>query len=171
MGLEVVLACGRHRHAQDVPRLRAARAGHAHHAVDVHLRKLVQAGHGVAVCDQVADPASGQGLLRREVVRVLTPGTVIDEDLLDPRRPNHLAAVQEQPVEAGDEVLPVSMIQGTRPYIEKLTWQINGCYNYEFYDGCAVLMRRLVESLLVEAFIKTGHDDKIRHGQDTLGQG
>src|SRR5205085_1149923 len=54
---------------------------------------LVKAGHCVAVCDQVEDPADGQGLLRREVVRVLTPGTVTDEELLDPRRPNHLAAV------------------------------------------------------------------------------
>jgi DNA mismatch repair protein MutS len=68
-------------------------AGFPQHALDAHLRKLVQAGHGVAVCDQVADTASDQGLLRREVVRVLTPGTVTDEDLLDPRRPNHLVAV------------------------------------------------------------------------------
>jgi DNA mismatch repair protein MutS len=68
-------------------------AGFPHHAVDAHVRKLVQAGHSVAVCDQVEDPAAAQGLVRREVVRVVTPGTVTDDDLLDPRRPNHLAAV------------------------------------------------------------------------------
>src|SRR5437764_15333730 len=67
-------------------------AGFPHHALDTHARKLVQAGHRVAVCDQVEDPASAQGLVRREVVRVLTPGTVTEDDLLDPRRANHLAA-------------------------------------------------------------------------------
>ncbi len=68
-------------------------AGFPHHAVDAHVRKLVQAGHSVAVCDQVEDPAAAQGLVRREVVRVVTPGTITEDDLLDPRRPNHLAAV------------------------------------------------------------------------------
>src|SRR5262249_4072306 len=71
----------------------APMAGFPHHALDTHARKLVQAGYSVAVCDEVEDPATAQGLVRREVVRVLTPGTVTEEDLLDPRRANHLAAV------------------------------------------------------------------------------
>src|SRR4051812_5322207 len=66
--------------------------GFPHHALDAHVHKLVRAGHGVAVCDQVEDPDAGPGLMRREVVRVLTPGTVTEDDLLDPRRANHLAA-------------------------------------------------------------------------------
>ncbi len=65
-------------------------AGFPHHALDAHVRKLVQAGHAVAVCDQVGE---GDGLLRREVVRVLTPGTVTEDELLDPKRANNLAAV------------------------------------------------------------------------------
>src|SRR5947209_10047242 len=68
-------------------------AGFPHHALDAYVCKLVQAGHCVAVCDQVEDPASAQGLVRREVVRIVTPGTVLDDDLLDPRRANHLVAV------------------------------------------------------------------------------
>jgi DNA mismatch repair protein MutS len=67
-------------------------AGFPHHALEAHARKLVQAGHCVAVCDQVEGPAPAQGLLRREVVRVLTPGTLTEDDLLDPRRANYLAA-------------------------------------------------------------------------------
>ncbi len=67
-------------------------AGFPHHALDAHVRKLVQAGHAVVVCDQVEDAAAGPGLMRREVVRVLTPGTVTEEELLDPRRANHLLA-------------------------------------------------------------------------------
>jgi DNA mismatch repair protein MutS len=75
-------------------------AGFPHHALDAHARKLVQAGYCVAVCDQVEDQAAAQGLVRREVVRVLTPGTVTEEELLDPRRANHLVAVWPQ----GDRV-------------------------------------------------------------------
>ncbi len=71
----------------------AVMAGFPHDALDTHVRKLVQAGHRVAVCDQVEDPSKVQGLVQREVVRVLTPGTITDDDLLDPRRPNHLAVV------------------------------------------------------------------------------
>jgi DNA mismatch repair protein MutS len=68
-------------------------AGFPHHALDAHARKLVQAGHCVAICEQVEDAASALGLIRREVVRVVTPGTITEDDLLDPRRANHLVAV------------------------------------------------------------------------------
>jgi DNA mismatch repair protein MutS len=71
-------------------------AGFPHHALENHLRKLLQAGHRVAVCDQVEDPAVAKGLVRREVTRVVTPGTLTEDDLLDPRRLNHLAAVSPQ---------------------------------------------------------------------------
>src|SRR5437588_4532590 len=68
-------------------------AGFPHHALEPHLRKLLQAGHRVAICDQVEDPALAKGLVRREVTRVVTPGTLTDDGLLDPRQANHLAAV------------------------------------------------------------------------------
>jgi DNA mismatch repair protein MutS len=68
-------------------------AGFPHHALDNHLRKLLHAGHRVAICDQVEDPALAKGLVRREVTRVVTPGTLTEEGLLDPRQANHLAAV------------------------------------------------------------------------------
>src|SRR5690348_11088329 len=71
-------------------------AGFPHQAVDTHARRLVQLGHCVVICDQVEDAAAATGLVRREVVRVLTPGTVTEDELLDPRRPNHLAAVFPQ---------------------------------------------------------------------------
>jgi DNA mismatch repair protein MutS len=67
-------------------------AGFPHHSLETHLRKLLHAGHRVAVCDQVEDPALAKGLVRREVTRVVTPGTITEDALLDPRRSNHLAA-------------------------------------------------------------------------------
>src|SRR5260370_214986 len=62
-------------------------------ALDTHLRNLLRAGHRVAVCDQVEDPALAKGLVRREVTRVVTPGTLTEDDLLDPRQSNHLVAL------------------------------------------------------------------------------
>jgi DNA mismatch repair protein MutS len=68
-------------------------AGFPHHSLEGYLRKLLQAGHRVAICDQVEDPALAKGLVRREVTRVVTPGTLTEDDLLDPRLPNYLAAL------------------------------------------------------------------------------
>src|SRR5205807_5745525 len=68
-------------------------AGFPHHALEGHLRNLLRAGFRVAVCDQVEDPALAKGLVRREVTRVITPGTVTEDDLLDPRASNHLVAL------------------------------------------------------------------------------
>src|SRR5258707_15758579 len=69
-------------------------AGFPLHQLDTHLRKLLQSGHRVAVCDQVEDPALAKGLVKREVTRVVTPGTLTEDNLLDPRRSNHLPSVQ-----------------------------------------------------------------------------
>jgi DNA mismatch repair protein MutS len=68
-------------------------AGVPHHALDRYLAKLLQLGHRVAICDQVEDASAAKGLIRREVTRVVTPGTLTEEDLLDPKRSNHLVAV------------------------------------------------------------------------------
>lgn len=62
-------------------------------AVDVYLQKLLHAGHRVAVCDQVEDASQAKGLVRREVTRIVTPGTVTEDELLDPVRPNLLVAL------------------------------------------------------------------------------
>ena len=70
-------------------------AGFPHPALESYLAKLVQAGQRAAVCEQVEDPKLAKGLVRREVVRVVTPGTLTDEALLDPRTANYLAAVVE----------------------------------------------------------------------------
>ena len=61
-----------------------------------------------------------------------------------------------------DDLVPDAVVVGTRPYLEKLAYQINGCYTSGFYDACAVLVRRLVEGLLVESFDKAGHAAAIK---------
>ena len=68
-------------------------AGFPHHQLEGYLGKLIKTGYRVAVCEQVEDPRKAKGLVRREVTRVVSPGTVTEEGLLDPRESNYLAAV------------------------------------------------------------------------------
>ncbi|WP_280368255.1 DNA mismatch repair protein MutS [Pseudomonas sp. BN411] len=68
-------------------------AGIPFHAVEGYLAKLVKLGESIVICEQIGDPATSKGPVERQVVRIITPGTVSDEALLDERRDNLLAAV------------------------------------------------------------------------------
>jgi DNA mismatch repair protein MutS len=67
------------------------------HAVDTYVARLIRAGFKVAICDQMEQPGPGKKLVRREVVRVITPGTATDVNLLDTRENNFLAALAAHP--------------------------------------------------------------------------
>src|SRR4051812_4718997 len=67
--------------------------GVPHHAARAYLQKLTDLGHRVAVCEQLEDPKTVKGIVKRGVVRVVTPGVILDEESLDPRAPNYVAAV------------------------------------------------------------------------------
>jgi len=68
-------------------------AGIPYHALNSYLGKLVKAGHRVALCEQTSDPATSKGLVDRAVVRVVTPGTVVEDFILDPASNSYLASV------------------------------------------------------------------------------
>ena len=68
-------------------------AGVPHHAYEGYLARLVALGESVAICEQIGDPALAKGLVERKVVRIVTPGTVTDEALLDERRDTLLLAI------------------------------------------------------------------------------
>lgn len=68
-------------------------AGFPHHALDQYLHKLLKAGHRVAICEQVEDPKLAKGIVKREVVEVVSPGTALSERYLDQRENNFLASV------------------------------------------------------------------------------
>ncbi|MBA7653443.1 DNA mismatch repair protein MutS [subsurface metagenome] len=68
-------------------------AGVPYHAVDGYLKKMLQAGYKVAVCEQVEDPKTAKGVVKRDVVRIVTPGTLTDDMLLDAKEDNFLCAV------------------------------------------------------------------------------
>lgn len=71
-------------------------AGIPHHTLDSYLARLVRQGESVAICEQIGDPASSKGPVERQVVRVVSPGTVTDEALLESRQDNLLAALQQK---------------------------------------------------------------------------
>ncbi|MEH6504266.1 MAG: DNA mismatch repair protein MutS [Cycloclasticus sp.] len=76
-------------------------AGIPHHAADGYLAKLLKAGESVALCEQVGDPALSKGLVERKVVRVITPGTLTEDSLLDSDKDSLLCAVFEHKASYG----------------------------------------------------------------------
>jgi DNA mismatch repair protein MutS len=68
-------------------------AGFPYHQLDAYLAKIISAGHRAAICEQVEDPRQAKGLVKREVTRIVTPGTLTDDALLDPQASNFLAAI------------------------------------------------------------------------------
>ncbi len=68
-------------------------AGFPHHQLDSYLAKIISSGHRAAVCEQVENPKQAKGLVKRAVTRIVTPGTLTDDALLDPQSSNFLAAV------------------------------------------------------------------------------
>ena len=67
--------------------------GVPYHAVDNYIRRLIDAGCRVAICEQLTDPKESKGMVERDVVRVVTPGTLVEEDILDEKKSNYLASV------------------------------------------------------------------------------
>ncbi|MEZ6063823.1 MAG: DNA mismatch repair protein MutS [Planctomycetaceae bacterium] len=83
-------------------------AGFPYHQLDNYLQKLIHSGFRAAICDQVEDPKTAKGLVRREVTRVVTPGTLTEDELLDPRESNFIAAVAPSKTNLGLAWLEVS---------------------------------------------------------------
>ncbi|MCJ7492071.1 MAG: DNA mismatch repair protein MutS [Dehalococcoidia bacterium] len=77
--------------------VRVPLAGIPYHALDGYLARLIAKGYKVAICEQMGDPAMAKGLVDRQVVRVVTPGTVIEGHLLDERANNYLVALAVEP--------------------------------------------------------------------------
>ncbi|MFT4032738.1 MAG: DNA mismatch repair protein MutS [Siphonobacter sp.] len=100
-------------------------AGFPHHALDTYLPKLVRAGERVAICDQLEDPATAKGIVKRGVTELVTPGVSFNDNVLDIRRNNYLAAVHFQKDSIGIAFLDASTgefltAQGNPAYVEKL---------------------------------------------------
>ena len=72
---------------------KAPMCGVPHHVADTYISKLVKKGYKVAICEQLEDPSEAKGIVKRDVVKVITPGTVTDQNLLDEKSNNFLASI------------------------------------------------------------------------------
>src|SRR5215470_13022058 len=88
--------------------IEAPMCGVPHQAVDHHIARLVAAGRKVAICDQVEDARAAKGLVRRDITRVVTPGTVLDPESLLPDAPCYLAALARADPDWGVAFLDLS---------------------------------------------------------------
>lgn len=87
---------------------RAPMCGVPYHAVDGYILKLISKGYKVAICEQVEDPALAKGIVKREVVRVVTPGTVTDTAMLDEKKNNFLVSIYQKGFMYGFAAVDVS---------------------------------------------------------------
>ncbi|GAC1418904.1 MAG: DNA mismatch repair protein MutS [Flavisolibacter sp.] len=105
-------------------------AGFPYHSLDTYLHKLVKAGHRVAICDQLEDPKTAKGIVKRGVTEMVTPGTATNEKLLEVRSNNFLAAVHFMSGNFGIAFLDIStgeflLAEGDKEYAEKLLNSFN----------------------------------------------
>src|SRR6478609_9321742 len=102
-----------------------ALAGFPHHSLDNYLPKLVRAGERVAICDQLEDPKSVKGIVKRGITELVTPGVSFNDQVLERRSNNYLAAIHFGKQESGISFLDISTgefiaAQGDLNYIGKL---------------------------------------------------
>ena len=136
---------------------RVPMAGVPHHAARGYIAKLVAAGHKVAICDQVEIATPGKQLVRREIVRLVTPGTLVDEEVLEAREALCLAAVAIDGDRAGIALLDAS------------TGDLRTLPEMSFAAALDELQRaRPRELLLPEALDRTPRADELRRGSGAL---
>ncbi|MBU4139580.1 MAG: DNA mismatch repair protein MutS, partial [Euryarchaeota archaeon] len=128
--LEITLTSrGRDKDGENMPL-----AGIPYHSVDSYLPKLIKKGYKVAICEQLEDPKNAKGVVKRGVVRVITPGTVIDPSLICDQSNNYLMSISGEGAEFGVSFLDVSTG-------EFMTTQFTDTGNYERIISEASRMR------------------------------
>ena len=106
-------------------------AGFPHHALDTYLHKLVKAGYRVAICDQLEDPKQAKGIVKRGVTEMITPGTAVNDKLLEHHSNNFLAGIHfAENDQFGLSFLDIStgeflIAEGDREYADKLLQSFN----------------------------------------------
>ena len=102
-------------------------AGIPYHSLDGYLSKLISKGHRIAICEQTSDPSSSKGIVDREVVRIVTPGTVTEDQLLKKNTNNYLASVVIKDDTVGIAYVDITTTEflTTEIQIEDITTEIN----------------------------------------------
>lgn len=123
-------------------------AGFPHHSLETYLPKLVRAGQRVAICDQLEDPKQTKTIVKRGVTELVTPGVAFNEQVLEQKKNNFLAAVHFDKAKAGIAFVDVStgeflLAEGSLEYIEKL---------FQGFAPSEVLFQRNKDKLFIENF-------------------
>ena len=87
---------------------RAPMCGVPYHAVDSYVSKLIEKGYKVAICEQLEDPKTTKGMVKRDVIRVITPGTVIESNMLDDKKNNYIMSIFKEGIQFGIAICDVS---------------------------------------------------------------
>lgn len=98
---------------------RAPMCGIPYHAASGYIGKLITKGYKVGICEQVEDPKEAKGIVKRDVVRIITPGTMLDENFMDNRRNNYIMAVTDTGERYGLAFCDISTGEFQGTYIEK----------------------------------------------------
>ena len=87
---------------------RAPMCGIPFHAANVYIAKLIEKGYKVAICEQMEDPKKAKGIVKREVIRVVTPGTVLEDNLLEEKKNNYIMSIYKEGIFFGIAVCDIS---------------------------------------------------------------
>ena len=98
---------------------RAPMCGVPYHAVDSYLNKLVEKGYKVGICEQVEDPSQAKGIVKREIVRIVTPGTNISQQSLDDEKNNYLMCILQMM-----EATEFHLLMLQREILEQHQWTV-----------------------------------------------
>ena len=87
---------------------KAPMCGVPYHAVDIYISRLIAKGHKVAICEQLEDPKTAKGIVKRDVIRVITPGTVIESNMLDEKKNNYIMSIYKSGLYYGIAICDIS---------------------------------------------------------------
>ena len=87
---------------------RAPMAGVPHHAAEMYISRLIAKGYKVAICEQLEDPKTAKGIVKRGVIKVVTPGTIIDSNMLEERKNNYIMSIYKTGIYFGISVCDIS---------------------------------------------------------------
>ena len=87
---------------------RAPMCGVPYHAANMYIAKLIEKGYKVAICEQLEDPKKAKGIVKRDVIRVVTPGTLVEDNLLEEKKNNYIMSIYKQGIFFGIAVCDIS---------------------------------------------------------------